>query len=311
MKFWYIFRKTVSYICALLLCVLIGLLVQSCSTETLTINVDVENDRDLNEHLVGYSLNGYDFQHKNKDADILICESSNKTIDGYKKLEKALTSTIVLMFDNQITNYNSGFSQITSNCYRADLTSMLVAIENGESWETLGVSKNVATGEVSLVIPSENCSYYDEVVETIYYALNNFKPLTNEQREILKPRVDAILNKCEKVPNVMQAIIDSCSKDDKKVMLGPEYLCRSNGGTQYFGTGYDSYYMVYLNEYITFTADIYLNQNVNETKASFLRDFENKILQKSDFASQIGWRVTDAEYDIQSNLRSFMYSNIN
>lgn len=311
MKLSHFLPKIIAYMLAFAVSLLVALIINLGEIETITINVDVENDRDLNEHLSGYRVGDFLFQHKNNDADILIRSSSDKNVEGYEKLGNALTSTIVLMFDNQILNHTEGFSQITSNCYRADLTSILIAIENNETWSSLGVDENVAKGNVSLVIPNESCSYYDEVVDTIYYALNNFKPLTDEIKEELKPRVDIILEKCEKVPNIMQAIMSSCKKDDKKVMLGPEYLLRTNGGQTYFGTKYENYYMVYLNEYITFTADIYINQNVDDSRAQQLKDFKKLMIQKGNFSSQIGWRVTDAEYDIQSNLRSFMYSNIN
>ncbi len=311
MKISYILRKSLSYIGILVICTLIALLIKSCSTETLTINIDVENDRDLSEHIAGSSIGNFDFQHKNQDADILIRESSDKTIDGYEKLDKALTSTIVLMFDSQVKNQNGGFSKITSSCYRADLTSILVAIEKGETWDSLGVHKDVANGEVKLVIPNEGCSYYDEVIDTIYYALNNFKPLTDEVKTELKPRVDTIVTKCDKVSNIMQAVMDSCKSDDKRVMLGPEYLFRSVGGYSYFGSDYDDYYMVYLNEYITFTADIYINKNVDSTKASLLESFKNSLYTEGGFSTTSGWRVTDAEYNVSSKIRSFMYSNIN
>ena len=311
MRVKYVLRKSLTYLGAVVICALIVLLCRSCSTDTLTINVDVENDRDLSEHLVGCGVGNFDFQHKNDNADILIRTSSNEKIDGYEKMENALTSTIVLMFNNNMKEYNDGFSKITSNCYRVDLTSILIAIETGKEWKSLGINEKVAKGTVTLTIPNENCSYYDETVETIYYALNNFKPLDEEIKLSLKPRVDAILSKCNKVPDIMQAVINSCEKDDNQVMLGPEYLFRSIGGYSYFGSDYNDYYMVYLNEYITFTADIYIKNDVDSTKAELLKKFKQQILQESTFSSQCGWRVTNAEYNVSSSVKSFMYSNIN
>lgn len=312
MKVGYIIRKALSFLGFFLITALIVLMCRSCETEKITIHVDVQNDRNLNEYLTGNVIDTYTMEYNYNNADILIRDHSDKEIDGYVKIDNALMSTIVLMFNNNFlqSGQSGGFFQVTSNCYKTDLIAILNAIENDSSWESLGYHPNVVDGNVVLTIPSQSNPYYDAVVETIYFALNNFKELSDSDRTTLKPRVDAIIAKCKTVPDIHTAVINSGKADDKVVYLGPEYIFRNVGGYGYFGTDNSDYYLICFEDFITFTADIYVRQDENSVVQGRIDGFIQEIYSHTNFASMCGWRVVGASYDVPRNLRSYLYSNI-
>ena len=217
------------------------------------------------------NVEAVEFDYKLYDTmdsvDIIVKESSNTTINGYKKYSNYVYTPIVLIARRACLEENSGFTVYnsggaSSTCYK-DLLPILVAIEEGKQYSDIGIAKDVASGEVKLCIPSESNLYYNAVVDTIYATLNGGVP-TEAERQHLKERVDNILSKCEKVEDIGTTIYNVYKKDDKNytLFLAPENtlgisiypINTSNNG---------SWNIVYLNKTCGYYFDV------------FIRDCEN------------------------------------
>jgi hypothetical protein len=194
-----------------------------------------------------------------------------------------------------------------NNCYKIDLYSVLVAVENGSEWKTLGLNEKVAKGTAKLYIPNEQSPYYNEVVELFYLTLNKGKTPTAEERESLTGKVDNILSKCVKVADINQAIYNEYKNptDEHKILIGPEFLyLRGKDGSMGPGTdsrGYSNtkqYRPIYFLDTVTVQVDVYVKND--EQKADVLSKFIDVIKSNSEFMDKTGWRIKNYSFDLSS-----------
>ena len=211
---------------------------------------------------------------------------------------------------------NTGFIKLTDNnssydAYRIDLYSVLTAIEGGKEWSSLGVNDAVVKGTIKLTIPDKHCSYYEDVVDLFYFALNDYEVPTEEERTTMKDRVDKLISKCEKVSDIHQAIIDECKDcNNERVFIGPEYLC-VRGSSAFAGnsSGYNDVFVpIYFTKHTFVKADIYIKEYSDTTKQELMTKFENSIFNNEKFMKEIGWRIKDSEFDV-TDIHTYMLKN--
>lgn len=253
------------------------------------------SDNLLRKKLSSASCNefNYNMYDNAENADIIMMESSNTTITGYKKYSNYVFTPIVLFARDECRDEKSGFTVYSagtssSTCYK-DLYPILIAIEEGKQFADIGISKNVATGEVKLCIPAENNIYYDAVVNTIYATLNGGIP-TMAERQALKERVDKILDKCEKVEDIGSTILGLYKKDDKNysLFLGPENILGIST-TAINTSNSGAWSVVYLTKTCTYSFDVFIRD-------CEMHDTYLKTITSKEFTSATRCRVYNTNY---------------
>jgi len=230
--------------------------------------------------------------------------SDELNISAYDKYPNAFTSPIVLFAPNDALEKSENFSAGTGNEYSLskDFYEILIAMESNKTWTDIGISKNVASGKVSLLIPAKNTPYYPAVVEAIYMTLNQNKDvLTVEDISLLKNRVDKILDKCVKSEDVGKYITrkaEDNNKDLNSLVLGPEFIISDN--TDAYSRSNDGDWMpIYLRKTSNISLDLYLKKN-NPYMESLKSIFSN-----ASFAKATGMRTTNRDYTLSSRLYGF------
>ena len=276
-----------------------------------TIMIDVEDDVNLSEFLIGQKINGFKLLLNTENPSMIISSEKIQNED-YVEYKDYLSSPIVLYVPAQLHNSkNNGFSSFSDGgkVYQVDLLSILEAVESGANFETLGFHKDVVSGIATLYIPSEQSPYYDEVIDLFYLTLNKGKIPTVEEKTQLKSRMETILNKCIKVADIRQAIKDEANKpsENKKLFIAPEYLHKTCEGMYTYNGSYKDYVPVYFTKTNYLKASIYI-LNTENGEVSTAKWFLEKIQKKYDFMSKTGWRVANRTYDLY-NVSSYYMEN--
>ena len=230
--------------------------------------------------------------------------------EGYEFVENAAFSPMTLYVTYYANEYENGFIQDDANSYmlKINLHTILVAMEDGSTWQDIGINRKVLEGKVTLSIPDENDWCYPFIEDLFYMTLNGGQMPDEAQRETLKPRVDKLLSKCEKCPSISQAITDEAEdpSDGHKAFLGPEYLYMTCAG---MGTdNYTEFIPIALTKTLSISANAYIKTaesgtgetcsfcgyNSSELAAKFMEE----IGSNKNFMKITGWRVKDSKFDI-------------
>jgi hypothetical protein len=300
------------WIAAVAICLVVSFAMQWVPTwfesDDLYVGIDVESDVDMTQVLANTKINKIKLFVQNEDPGVLITSQDLAHQSNYTKYEDLIYSPIVL-YARGVYSYDDGLIRVDGSQYRhrVDLHGILTAIEKGQEWADIGFDKYLANGPVTLYIPNQQCSYYDDVVELFYITLNNGKAPDDEVRSELTQRVNNILAKCHMVADIGQAINDEFSNNTKehKVFVGPEYLYR-RGSTNVMSVGgsYNaSFGPIYPQHTVYLTANVYV-KNVDTENNIGLVFIENMKI-KSDFMKTTGWRVKNSVFDLSDV--SFVY----
>jgi len=311
------------WIFVLSVCCLVSFFMQKIPVWTrvddVSISIDVKNDADMAEQIVNEKINHFRYVAKSDESDILIRSQSDEKIDGYKKIDEVLYSPIVMYVNSDVQNNkkDTGFIKLTDgsnnsyDIYRIDLYNVLTAMEKDKEWESLNISKDVVKGKIKLTIPNKHCSYYNDVVDLFYFALNDYEIPTEDERAKLKERVDKLIEKCEKVSDINQAIIDEAKNcKNERVFIGPEYLCvRGNMAFAGNNSSYsDTFVPIYFTKHTFVKADIYIKEYTDTNKQEIMTRFENSIFENKKFMREIGWRIKDSTFDV-TDVHTYMLKN--
>lgn len=266
-------------------------------TTDITISSQID-DSQVAENIANNRYGDYTVRIATESPDIIISNSTDKPA-GYTVKEKMLFSPLVLYVRNTIDTYNNGF--IESNAghhFQIDLKTVLGAMEQNKDWNDIGIHNNVVKGKVVLYIPNEKEWYYSEVEELFYTALNGDKEPTEEERKILKPRVDALISKCTKVASMEQEIQEESSNpsEDYKVFIAPECFFMTFKG---MGTAYShDFTPVYFTKSVFVYADLYIKDNAKtRNNIKITDDFISAIQEDRGFMQSTGWRVKNSTFD--------------
>lgn len=267
---------------------------------------DISTDVNMGEMLKGYEISGFNMIPDDNSPDIILSDKVDK-IEGYKKYDNMISSPLVLYVVNDASNYTDGFIKVptSSEALRVDLYTILTAIENDKNWEDIGVNKNVVNGKVTLYIPNELNSYYSKVVDLFYMTFNNGEMPSEERRAELEKKVNTVLSKCRKIPDITQGVYEEKDNNTKegKVFLGPEYLYE-RGSDYSMGASYTtSFRPVYFIKTIFLTSDVFVKEvkEVDED-GNLVRDLAseliNELKEDEDFMYRTGWRVKNSTYGL-------------
>lgn len=236
-----------------------------------------------------YRFNLYDSK---EDAEIIIQPSSDEVIAGYSKYSNYVYTPLVLFARSTCLNNDSGFTVLNGNSSNStaykDLLIILEAMEEGKTYEDIGINKKTATGEVKLAIPSKTSVYYSYVEELFYVTLNNGEIPTEAEKTSLKTRVDDLLKECIKVEDIGAKIIELYEKDSKEytLFIGPECIITRNKYA-FNTTNDDAWCSVYLNYTVPYSYDLFVKTDNKETLLN--------AFSKGKFSSVTGYRVYNTD----------------
>lgn len=269
------------------------------------VNVYVQSTENskLKNQLVGLSGNKISIKFVNSINDAtqaILTDSSDLTIPtGFNKYENIINSPIVLFAPNTALRASENFTSAGGKSLTKDLYDILTAIESNKTWVDIGISKKVAYGTVSLIIPSKSSPYYNVVLETIYMALNQGKTtLTASDVIALEDRVNNILSKCTQVEDIGRYIVNK--RDNSKeipvgLVLGPEFIIVDK--TSAFSSSDGDWMPIYLNKTSSVSMDLYVKP-----------EFEKNIIKSfadSSFSSDTGMRMEERDYKLSDILSGF------
>lgn len=243
--------------------------------------------------------------HTTTETPDVIFSTDNTNRDGYRLVENAIYSPLVLYVVNNVDNYENGFIQDDEKSLylRINLHTILTAMENNQTWQDIGIHKKVLEGKVSLNIPDEHDWCYPYVKELFYLTINGGIVPTEEQRQELSPRIDALLTKCHKCPSIAQAISDEAENpsDGYKAFIAPEYLyttCEGMGESNRL-----EFVPVYFTKTISMKANAYLRTGYSDVNLS--EGFMDAIRSNKEFMRRTGWRVKDSTFNITKTWSRF------
>ena len=269
--------------------------------------VNLTNGTSFGDSTINYKDSG--------DFDIIIEDGGASDKTGYVHYKNYFYSPLVMYVRSKVTDNTTGFSKASGyNPTSIDLTTVLEAMEEGKKWEELGVHDSVLGGTIKLTIPNERTFWYPQVVELFYYALNNYNVPTTLEREQLAPRVETLLNKCEKISDIAQAIRDDYNNPTTfhKAFIGPEYLY-IRGDRELRISNRNSYFPVYFPSTVAVTLDLFTKQIEGSVdRTGIIYDENNKPNGKYDVGTRlkynfeknntifvhVGYRVLNMEFDI-------------
>ena len=263
---------------------------------------DLEGKGSLNNKDIGK----YEVKIDSQNPDVIFTDKEINNPSEYTKYEDALYTPLVMYMRAYAVDKPDGLILVqpkepTSTPFKIDLNAVLNGMEKDKSWKDLGINNKVAKNKIALTIPNETNSYYESVVELFYLALNNYNMPTEDERTLLKPRVDALIQKCEKVSDISQEIIAEYDdpSTDYKVFIGPEYLY-IRGGTEMSRSYDDAFIPVYFNKTILFNMDMYLKNNHLENQESSSEMFREYIQEKPKLVARLGWRLTNVNFSMDN-----------
>ena len=273
--------------------------------ENISISANTTVDSGFMEMIGDRTLSDYHFNVKNTNPDFYFCDSSQEIVKtGYTKYPEALYSPMVLYVRYAVYENSDGFIRLSPNDntqspLQIDLYDILVGMENNKTWKDIGVSTKVVKGNINLVIPNERSSYYNAVVDLFYLTLNNLKEPSETEYKALTPRVNALLEKCEKMVDISKGLVSEYDKHsvDYKVFIGPEYLF-VRGGESTGRSNSDQFNPVYFIKTTYVEMDMYVKDISEDSNNEIVSEVFDYLHTGSGFYKQTGWRLSDSYLDM-------------
>ena len=262
------------------------------------------DDANVAENILDNRYGEYVVKTSKNNADIIITSTMDEVAPNYTKKDDMLYSPLVMYVENSVDSHNSGFISVEKdnyNCFKVDLMTILDAMEKEKTWQDIGMETDVINGDVKLYIPDENCWYYKEVENLFYLTLNGGNTPNDNELKSLQPRVEKLLEQCNKVISIEMEIESEAFEpsDNGKVFIAPEYLYMTAKGMG--DSTYDCFVPVYFTKTTFVHADFCIKNN-SETASDFITTIQNK----KHFMKDTGWRIKDSIFDISSVSRHFI-----
>lgn len=272
-------------------------------TEEVSIQISETVDPILSEFINHCKFKNSQVTVSFENSDIVITNEDEK--EGYTKYSNFLYSPLVLYARSSFTENDSGFISLDSSSkspYMVDLYDILLGMENHKTWKDLGFSPKVIKGDVCLWIPNERSPYYPYIEELFYMTLNNGKILTDENRAVLKPRVDSLLNQCEKVSDISQEIMNEYKSpsSDYKIFIGPEFLYKRGINNSMSRNHNDAFSLVYFYNSPIISLNVFAKNDYPEGQTNVADNFIFIIQNYNSFMYQTGWRVYNSTFDLDT-----------
>jgi hypothetical protein len=259
-------------------------------------------DTNVTEKMVDNRYGDILVKSTHENADIIIASTTDDIPYNYTVKEDILYSPLVMYITASVESVNTGFIRINNtNSYKIDLMTILNAMEEGKSWQDIGINKNILVGKVTLCIPNKNSWYYKEVENLFYINLNGGRMPTNAEKTVLKPRVESLMDKCNSVDSIEIEIKKEANnqKETNEVYIAPECLFMT---TEYMKNSFPPLFKpIYFTKTTFIYADFYINNN-----SHIANDFIDVIQSKQSFMEDTGWRIKNSTYDISKVSSSLM-----
>ena len=275
----------------------------------LTENPELSNLRDI-------KISGTNRNFNVKNTNVILT-STNIEKEGFNKENNFLVSPLILYTGNHAYHENSGFSVFNLNSdgmYRKaekSLKTILLAMEEGKTWQDIGILDTCLNGKITLTIPDKNSSLFPYVRKL--FLVNLEENITEENLEVLLQRVDKLLSKCKMVENVENYLSISYEQDKfvNEMIIGPEYLLETAGSCFSSQTSSNTKQTYFVPIYPTKTVAINYNLLI---KNDLSEEIKTKIIEKyssNKFLKETGIRPVYANTKLEENLSTHARTDVN
>ena len=258
------------------------------------IPVTIHTDVNLKTTFLNQNFNILSFYEDTSNPIIKITSTSNKTIDGYKKVSDAIYTPVVAIVPAHAKVPSSVVYNMGSDVKYGNLQYILNAIIDNKTLEDLDISFEAnykKDSNIILNIPSKGTYYYDVIIEQIYICLNNNIVPNDEERERLKPLVDNLLAKSKECNDVDETIYNDDS-NTFNIYLTLESLTRNGQHYTYQNYSSSGYgHILYFEKSSVLAYDVFVKEEVPEEYSLIFENFENNVLKNKNFSSKSGYRT--------------------
>lgn len=255
-------------------------------------------DACLAENIVDENYGGHHMKNSGENRDIIFSASGEER-EGYKLEKDALYTPLVMFVNADVDYHRDGFIEVSDSekKNKINLYTVLTAMEENKTWEQIGIHKDVANDKITLYIPDENSWMYPYIEELFYTTLNSGKTPTDEEKELLRERVEKLINKCTLVSDLSKEMLEEYENQskNKKVFIGPESLFVTTNMLN--SSSSNRFVPVYFNKTVFIYRNMYLKTNY-ENGENLANGFLNAIRKKDGFMKDCGWRVKDSTFDL-------------
>lgn len=200
-----------------------------------------------------------------------------KNITGFTEYQNIIYSPLVLYVGDHAFNSDSGFSvneienSKSSRSVSKDLKTILLAMEEGKTWQDIGINEKCLSGEIKLTIPDENNNWRPFVKEL--FLINLGEEISSENIETLLERVENLMKKCNTTEDIHNFLKMNTERDDfqKVAVIAPEFLMKKDTGTTFYTSENNdeeqTYFVpIYPTKTVSLNYSLYLNNNFDKDK---------------------------------------------
>ena len=273
--------------------------------EDIPINIDA--DSSIKSNLINAETGSITLSQTSTNPSIIIKDAGSEQIEGYTKIEGAIFSPIVMYIPTDAPYPSSLYYHLGGDSFFANFKDIADGIVNDKTLEELGLSENgdLKNSHIILNLPSKGTFYYDAVLEQIYIALNNNKPVDSNKKEELSPIVDKLIEKSVVCNDVSAKVAEQ--SEDYNIFIAPEYYLKSGN----FGTvkGHRKYQPVYFEKTIAIGYDAFIKSDESYKESPLLDIFSTQILENKNFIISSNYRTTKYS-NYNSNFTGYIANNL-
>lgn len=264
---------------------------------TFTLNYNAKEFTDFKD-IEKLKLDGHKMLFNGTYNDALL-GLPGKNIENFTEYQNAIYSPLVLYVGDHAYNSDSGFSvneienSKSSRSVSKDLKTILLAMEEGKTWQDIGINEKCLTGEIKLTIPDENNNLRPYVKEL--FLINLGEEVSSENIDTLLERAENLMKKCNVTEDIHNFLKMNSERDDfqKVAVVAPEYLMKIDTGTTFYTSENSdkkqTYFVpIYPTKTVSLNYSLYLNNNFDKEKQNSIF----KLYSGEEIFLKTGFRTT-------------------
>lgn len=279
----------------------------SMIVESRDISINIDADSSIKSNMINAKTGSIILSQTSTNPSVIIKDAGSEQIDGYTKIEGAIFSPIVMYIPTDAPSPSSLYYHLGGNPSFANFKDIADGILDNKTLDELGLSEDDESKDSHIILnlPSKGTFYYDAVIEQIFIALNDNKPVDNNKREELSDVVDKLIEKSV-VCNDVSAKIDD-NPEDYNIFIAPEYYLKN--GNFGISKGYGRYQPVYFEKTIAIGYDAFIKSDESYGESSLIDIFNTQILGNENFISSSNYRTTKYS-DYNSHFSGYIADNL-
>lgn len=291
-------------------CTIVALIIMffswlTAEPEKIYINYSTSKPQELSKiESINYGYYNYVF-NSSETPEAVISEKKEK-MEGFKEYEKGIYSPIILFVNENVLMTDSGFNlsnaekQIKYQNVTKNLNTILTAIEEGKTWQDLGVNNKCLEGPVTLAVP-DIYNPYREIVKDLFIINLTVEEITEENYNELSERAEKILTKCIQVEDPLSYLV--ANKGKKVITVAPEFIMEDNKDGIFRGNGHiaeiieELFTPVYPTRTTAIYYNVYLKNEIEGKDIEEKKEQINYVTLNNPISNSVGFRTKNGSID--------------